>query len=90
MNKPSERQSVSVNRRAGETACRRHAPVLRFAGSLTALFRQLMKNPGFTSVAGLTAVAVFTLALGIGVNAAIFTLFDVRWNRQPQDRKEIT
>jgi hypothetical protein len=47
-------------------------------------FRPLLKNPG------LTAVAVFTLALGIRVNAAIFTLFDVRWNQQPQDRKEIT
>src|SRR5438309_9416521 len=33
-------------------------------------FRQLLKNPGFT------AVAALTLALGIGVNTAIFTLFN--------------
>src|SRR5579872_1108944 len=37
-------------------------------GDIRLSFRTLVKNPGFT------AVAVMTLAIGIGINAAVFTL----------------
>src|ERR1019366_7079681 len=45
--------------------------------NLTYAFRQLSKNPGFT------AVALVTLALGIGINTTAFSLANVFLYRTP-------
>lgn len=53
------------------------APIERFVQDLHYGVRQLIRNPGFT------AMAVTTLALGIGVNTTIFSSFSAILLRKP-------
>ncbi len=54
-----------------------------FVDDLRYAFRQMMKSPGFA------AVAIITLALGIGANTAVFSVIDAVMLRPlPYDRPE--
>jgi len=53
-----------------EASMRWNLPVDELAADLRDAFRQIARNPGFT------AVVVVTLALGIGANGALFSIFN--------------